>query len=40
LFLEEFTQALSALKLQSKPVIFEPELLGKLSDRIVEAPIL
>jgi hypothetical protein len=34
--MEEFSQALFFLKLQSNPVVFEPELLGKTSERILK----
>ena len=38
--LEEFRQALFVLKLQSNTVVFERELLGKTSDRVVDLPVV
>src|SRR6266478_7617987 len=38
--LEEFSQALFVLKLQSHPVVFEPKLLCKTSDRVADLSVL
>jgi hypothetical protein len=35
-----FRQAISVLKVQSKPVVSEREPFGKISDRIVDLPVL
>src|SRR5260370_28126156 len=39
-FPEEFSQALFFAKLESNPVVFEPELLGKTIDRVSNLSVL